>query len=884
MASFLQPSADPFGQMQLYQPDWSFLTQVMGHKQAEYDRGFNMVQSAYSSILNSPLSNPDNEEFRQDAFNKLQKSLRSVSALDLSNPGNIQKAMKLIEPLAKDQDLAYDIMWTKESQKELEKLNYHKTHLDPEVRKLYNPYAEQYMQLGQERMQGAKRGDGSMRQVSPLEFIPFFDMNEFLDKRAKANGLKITHSETSGGYIIERVNGEGAVPAFSTWAAQQLGDQFDRQIGVMAEVTAETSIRSQMEQGMSREDAINSLVGEFVNENLRQEKNNLRQVRNHLNSVNVQIERYAQQEYITQRQAENLKILLEQKGMLEDGLSNIQDNITSLESNEEFVFGNLNGIIANTLKESSILNWALTHAIGTQSTTLKADQVVLTHLRMNQAERFHNQKMALEYEKFLAGNRQFWAKHELDSYKALGVGTHGATKSSVPLSDGLFFTPTKTITPQGEAVSLPNYFDSLIQSENNIIKEIPNFLGMIVGEEESYNLTPVINQYMNNGSLSEDNKKLLTGYVKNDLGYTGFFIDDNSENRRAHLLNIASYTVNKASNNITSDGEYSSGEIANFKRTIENAENYLNQIVDVRENLADITEEMLKWRDKTSDKRRKRQRFEDIDIIAYTPGNRPIADMSQIDKKHIAEYNIDKFIKDSDFQSQVPVSPSGVVQNIPLDFLSLLTHEEYYDDNKNTRKFYDNHIKDKNYEVLRKSLNDNLTISFDMLNDQLILTPKLDAGKGEHVSETIKVPFNEILSTDPHLHTGLKELIHHQRDKRSVAKSSLDPALKGESVKAPTYQKKLGFDWTLFKNSSGNLEVSFKMNNPQKNEKDIYETHKFNNLEGSDNEKLIEINRQIEDFFESYLETVSIYNAEVKATSVNLVNANNIISSYNRER
>ena len=44
MATFIKGVTDQFGPLQLYRPDYQFLTQVYGTKQAQYDRGFNMVK------------------------------------------------------------------------------------------------------------------------------------------------------------------------------------------------------------------------------------------------------------------------------------------------------------------------------------------------------------------------------------------------------------------------------------------------------------------------------------------------------------------------------------------------------------------------------------------------------------------------------------------------------------------------------------------------------------------------------------------------------------------------------------------------------------------------------------------------------------------------
>ena len=216
MATFIKGVTDDASPMQLYRPDYAFLTQVYGTKQAEYDRGFNMVKSLYSSALNSPITNQENENFRTEAFKKLQGALKSVTATDLSNPTNIMRAQSLIAPISQDTDLAYDMAVTKYHAKQKQIMEQYKNSTDPKMRAMYNDYSKMDIAFAEEDLRNAKRGDGSIRQVQPRDFTPFEDTMEYLRKAAKEQGLEIKQSGPDGnGYIIERVNGEGAVSQLS---------------------------------------------------------------------------------------------------------------------------------------------------------------------------------------------------------------------------------------------------------------------------------------------------------------------------------------------------------------------------------------------------------------------------------------------------------------------------------------------------------------------------------------------------------------------------------------------------------------------------------------------------------------------------------------------
>lgn len=266
MATFIKGMTDDFGPMQLYKPDYGFLTQVYGTKQAEYDRGFNMVKSLYNSALNSPITNQDNQNFRSEAFKKLQGTLRSVTATDLSNPTNIMRAQSLIAPISQDEDLAYDMAVTRFHAKQKQMMDSYKNSTDPKMRAMYSDFSKMDIAFAEEDLRNAKRGDGSIRAVQPREFTPFEDTMEYLRKAAKDQGLEIKQSGPDGkGYIIERVNGEGAVPIFTDWAKAQMGNRFDRQFQVMGRVQAESAIRSEMNnKGISRQQAIDNIAQQLL--------------------------------------------------------------------------------------------------------------------------------------------------------------------------------------------------------------------------------------------------------------------------------------------------------------------------------------------------------------------------------------------------------------------------------------------------------------------------------------------------------------------------------------------------------------------------------------------------------------------------------------------
>ena len=208
MANFLPMNSSPFGQMNLYTPDWSFLTTVMGTKQAEYDKGFNAVKSAYDQINSLDLTNPDNVAYKESVMQKLNGTFKSIANLDLSKGENISKALATMNPITKDKMLMYDHALTQKYGTEHAKMESYRNSTDPEIRKQYNRYAELHLDFGREELATASRKDGSILQVQPRNFVPFGDPVAKLDKAMKDAGIKITTTDLAGGYIIETTNGE----------------------------------------------------------------------------------------------------------------------------------------------------------------------------------------------------------------------------------------------------------------------------------------------------------------------------------------------------------------------------------------------------------------------------------------------------------------------------------------------------------------------------------------------------------------------------------------------------------------------------------------------------------------------------------------------------
>jgi len=274
MANFVPNDANPIADIKPWSPDWSFLSQVYGVTQARFDKGFNQVKSLYNSVLNSPLTNGDNQKFRQDMFEKIQASLRNVSALDLSDPTNVMRAQSLLDPITDDKEIAYDMYVTKHHNQQKSLMDSYKNSTDAKVRAQYSDYSKLDLMFAEDDLRKAKRGDGSITSVQPRDFTPFEDINEYLSNAAKDAKLQVKFASPDGkGYIMTYTNGKYAEVPFSNWAAMTMGNRFDRQFGVIGRVTAENQIRDLMSQGMTREQATQQVASTISGDYMKSQKN-----------------------------------------------------------------------------------------------------------------------------------------------------------------------------------------------------------------------------------------------------------------------------------------------------------------------------------------------------------------------------------------------------------------------------------------------------------------------------------------------------------------------------------------------------------------------------------------------------------------------------------
>ena len=455
MANIIPGDASPVADIKPWSPDWSFLSQVYGVTQARYDKGFNQIKNLYNSVLNSPLTNSQNQQFRQQMFDKIQASLRNTAALDLSNPTNVMRAQQLLNPITEDKELAYDMYVTKHHDAQKQIMNSYMNNTDAKVRSQYSEYSKLDLMFAEDDLRKAKRGDGSIMAVQPRDFTPFEDINEYLSGAAKDAKLQVKFARPDGkGYIMTYTNGKYAEVPFSNWAAMTMGNRFDRQLGVIGRVTAENQIRDLMAQGYSRQDATNEVAKKLSPEYVKSQKEDLKETSTSLEDVEKQIQ-VMKDLYPNgipsgrQDLLQKYDKLLQTRYELNSSKTQYESEVKKVEEDpQNYTASNLYSILSAQAKKNAATIWGINTAQATAEIDIKPDQKVIADFdraaanarhaaSLSQAWRIHQDNKALKlYE--IEQNREtellkLKAEGKLPSETYVGdyVGAPGTTGADV---------------------------------------------------------------------------------------------------------------------------------------------------------------------------------------------------------------------------------------------------------------------------------------------------------------------------------------------------------------------------------------------------------------------------------------------------------------------
>lgn len=390
MATFIPQVTDQFPQESLYTPDYNFLMMGYGQKQAQYDRGFSAVKNMYNSLLSGPLTNSQNKEHRAKVFKAIESQIKSISGLDLSNPGTASKALNTFDPLTNDMDLMYDMQVTASIGKEMNLAEQQRTSTDAKIRANYNPLSVEDLNYTLEDLSESRRGDGSIQQVRPKKYINYVDIMGHLDKLANEQDLKIVESRTQGGYILTSTNGEGAIPAFTDWAAAHLKDPImQEQIQLMGRVNARRDINNMIQNfGIGRQDAKMLAAQNIAGSMLEQKLEDYQVYKKQTDRLDLSLAAFKKKYHasgLTPEEVETLEQVKLQKNQYQEYIRGIEQEISEIEQGDlSYIANNLDGIYAEQAFKRIANDFGRKRAMSKRGQEIKPDDVVLTKWNIEQ--------------------------------------------------------------------------------------------------------------------------------------------------------------------------------------------------------------------------------------------------------------------------------------------------------------------------------------------------------------------------------------------------------------------------------------------------------------------------------------------------------------------
>lgn len=875
MANFVPNDVNPIATIKPWSPDWSFLSQVYGVTQARFDKGFNQVKSLYNSVLNSPLTNGENQKFRQDMFEKIQASLRDVSALDLSDPTNVMRAQSLLDPITDDKEIAYDMYFTKYQGNQKSIMDQYKNSTDAKVRAQYSDYSKLDLMFAEEDLRKAKRGDGSITSVQPRDFTPFEDINEYLSTAAKDAKLQVKFASPDGkGYIMTYTNGKYAEVPFSNWAAMTMGNRFDRQFGVIGRVTAENQIRDLMSQGISREQATQQVAKTISGDYMKSQQVDVEETATNLTSVEQQIQTIKDlyPQGIPSGKADVLQKyekLLQLRYELNSSKTQSEGEIKKIEEDpENYTISNLYGILSGQAKKNAATVWGVSTAQATAEVDVKPDQKVIADFDRAAANARAAADRALRYQIHKEDQQMELLKmQKAEEIEMMKLKAEGKLPTEAYVGDYVGTGSTGVdILKTANTKNKTELFNNAFGAQNGL-------MNMVIGKNRDHSkyyqvLSKVQGIAQGNGAkLSAQDTQLLKEYGTL-VGYRRGINVTDASSADALIQTLASNTYTKATQVLqwySDNGKASEGRkyAQSFEGTITSMKGILQEQKELDKSYREVASKVYDY--KTG---RIRSDYEGAKIVSRLADGTPIFDLSGLSeakRKHLST------VVGSEFNARA--NPIGATYSMtkpqPEEFYQFFNKADknIVITRSNGEKIDPSIIGNMPYSSQVKLFGESFLASFDPGGKSVYVDLKVNPDSGEAKSmklqagETIRVklPYSYIQNSPL---TRFKNYIGNNSivaDSYGIMENfSRNPMAR---VQAPASMTATGFDFTAagVRNNNGEygVNIDFSMLNPQKGVKEA--TSRFFQVDPNDPSQFLQISEMVNATWTNFQNATSIW-------------------------
>lgn len=222
MATYIQGQQDYITQVQPTAPNLQFDAQILGLKQSKYDANHKKVSDLYGSLLNSDMTRTENNLARNEFFKIINSDIKKMGSFDFSLDANVTAAASIFESIYTNQNIVKDMVWTKNYNNEVTRMDGFKNCLDEEkCGGTYWEQGERYMNYKRKEFETASTGEALS--FENVRFIPNKSVMKEAIKLAKAADLNVTIDKKDGNYIVRTKNGELITSPLTTLFRETIG-------------------------------------------------------------------------------------------------------------------------------------------------------------------------------------------------------------------------------------------------------------------------------------------------------------------------------------------------------------------------------------------------------------------------------------------------------------------------------------------------------------------------------------------------------------------------------------------------------------------------------------------------------------------------------------
>ena len=223
MATYLQGVTPYIPQIQPFQEDLNFYSNVLSTKQQQYDSNYKKLNEVYGQYFYADLSREGNIEKKEQLLKNINFELQRVAGMDLSLQQNIDQAVQVFKPFYEDKVMMKDMAWTKNYNRE-------KGFATGLLRSSDEKRNSQYWETGvraldYRRAEFSESSDEESMNFGNVRYTPYVNATKEAMAIAKEAGLSVETINMSpdGKWIIKQKNGQALTEPLSKLFEATLG-------------------------------------------------------------------------------------------------------------------------------------------------------------------------------------------------------------------------------------------------------------------------------------------------------------------------------------------------------------------------------------------------------------------------------------------------------------------------------------------------------------------------------------------------------------------------------------------------------------------------------------------------------------------------------------